>query len=147
MVKAALSAMLFTLLLGSVAVLARQGHDAGTHTHAQAAKMTNPVKPDAASVAAGHALFATHCASCHGPMAAGDGAQAPKFNPRPSNLADAAWKHGPSDGEVFMVIRNGIPKTSMSAFGRNQKLTERQTWDVVNFVRSLGPKPDPAHAH
>jgi mono/diheme cytochrome c family protein len=120
-------------------------HGEGTHTHAAAAKISNPVKPEEASIAAGEKLYAMHCAACHGLKGAGDGVQASKFTPRPSNLADAQWKHGPSDGEIFTVIRNGVPKTSMSAYSK--KITERETWDVVNFLRSLGPKTDPAHAH
>ena len=120
-------------------------HGEGTHTHAPAAKLTNPLKPDEASIAAGQKLYATHCATCHGPAGAGDGVQASKFTPRPSNLVDAEWKHGPSDGEIFTVIRNGVPKTAMSGFSK--KMTERQTWEVVNFVRSIGPKTDPAHTH
>lgn len=120
-------------------------HGEGTHTHAAAAKIRNPVTPDAVSIAAGEKLYAIHCATCHGPKGAGDGVQASRFTPRPSNLIDAPWKHGPSDGEIFTVIRNGVPKTAMSAFSK--KLTERQTWDVVNFMRSAGPKTEPAHAH
>ena len=119
-------------------------HGDATHTHAAAAKILNPVKPDEPSVAAGEKLYGTHCVTCHGPKGAGDGAQASKFTPPPSNLADAQWKHGPSDGEIFTVIRNGVPKTSMLSFAK--KMTERQTWDVVNFVRSIGPKNEP-HAH
>lgn len=120
-------------------------HGEGTHTHAAAAKIPNPVKPNEASIAAGEKLYATHCAACHGPKGAGDGVQALKFTPRPSNLADAQWKHGPSDGEIFTVIRNGVPKTPMSAFSK--KITERETWDVVNFLRSLGPNSAQPHVH
>lgn len=121
-------------------------HEAGMHTHSEAAKLTNPVKSDTASIAAGQKLYTTHCAMCHGPSGAGDGVQAAKYNPKPSNLADATWKHGPTDGEIFTVIRNGIPKTAMSS-AFSKKISERQTWDVVNFVRSIGPKTDPTHAH
>lgn len=120
-------------------------HKEITHTHATAAKIPNPVKPDEVSVAAGEKLYATHCAACHGSRGAGDGVQAAKFTPRPSNLTDAEWKHGPSDGEMFTVIRSGVPESAMGAFSK--KITERQTWDVVNYVRSLGPKAASAHAH
>lgn len=160
MVRWRQSATWFTIVIGlvaftSIAALALQHdehtpapispHDAGMHTHANAAKLSNPFESDAASIAAGHTLYTTHCATCHGPKGAGDGVQASRYNPMPSNLADATWKHGPTDGEIFTVIRNGIPKTAMSAFSK--KITDRQTWDVVNFVRSVGPTTDPAHAH
>ena len=142
-----------SLLLGQAAQEAKPStsgqaggpHRDATHTHAAAAKIANPVKSDEASIAAGQTLYGTHCVTCHGTKGAGDGAQAPKFTPRPSNLADAEWKHGPTDGEIFTVIRNGVPKTSMLSFAK--KMTERQTWDLVNYVRSLGPQNEPPHVH
>jgi mono/diheme cytochrome c family protein len=141
------------LLLGQAAQEAKPStsgqagapHRDATHTHAAAAKITNPVKSDEASIAAGQTLYGTHCVACHGTKGAGDGVQASKFTPRPSNLTDAEWKHGPTDGEIFTVIRNGVPKTSMSSFAK--KVTERQTWDLVNYVRSLGPQNEPPHVH
>lgn len=156
MIQDKLLALCVTFILGGSLVFgqAAQGHDQhapakpsssgqasnphgdATHTHAAAAKIVNPVKPDQPSIAAGQKLYGTHCVTCHGPNGAGDGVQAPKFTPRPSNLMDAQWKHGPSDGEIFTVIRNGVPKTSMSGFAK--RMAERETWDVVNFVRSLG---------
>jgi mono/diheme cytochrome c family protein len=120
-------------------------HRDATHTHAAAAKIANPVKSDEASIAAGQTLYEANCVTCHGTKGAGDGVQASKFTPRPSDLADAQWKHGPTDGEIFTVIRNGVPKTSMSSFAK--KMTERQTWDLVNYVRSLGPQNGPPHVH
>jgi mono/diheme cytochrome c family protein len=142
-----------SLLLGQAAQEAKPStsgqagspHRDATHTHAAAAKIANPVKSDEASIAAGQTLYGTHCVTCHGTKGAGDGAQASKFTPRPSDLADAQWKHGPTDGEIFTVIRNGVPKTSMLSFAK--KMTERQTWDLVNYVRSLGPQNGPPHVH
>ena len=140
---------LLTLMIvtaGSTFVVAQTAphdqHKADTHTHAAAAKLKNPVASDAASVASGRQLFTRHCAACHGPNGDGNGPQAAKFTPKPSNLVDAEWKHGPSDGEMFTVIRAGAPKTAMSAF--KAKMTERETWDVVNYLRSLGA-PQKAH--
>jgi mono/diheme cytochrome c family protein len=62
-----------------------------------------------------------------------------KLTPKPSNLADADWKHGATDGEIFTVIRDGVKGSGMKSF--NSKMTTHQLWDVVNYVRSLGPKP------
>jgi mono/diheme cytochrome c family protein len=61
-----------------------------------------------------------------------------ELNPTPSNLTDAAWKHGSTDGEVFTVIRDGVKSTGMKAYAR--KMTTHQVWDVVNYIRSIGPK-------
>jgi mono/diheme cytochrome c family protein len=61
-----------------------------------------------------------------------------ELDPKPSNLGDADWKHGSTDGEIFTVIRDGVKSTAMKPYAR--KLTTHQVWDVVNYVRSLAPK-------
>jgi putative copper resistance protein D len=100
----------------------------------------NPVKADATSIAAGAKLYASNCAPCHGDSGAGDGKMAKQFNPPPANLVDATWSHGSTDGEIFVVIRDGVKDTGMKAFG--SKMSAHQLWDVVNYLRSLAPKPD-----
>jgi len=110
----------------------------GAHHHPKAAAIKNPVPANAASVAAGQALYQKQCAGCHGDSGKGDGAMGEELNPKPANLSDADWKHGSTDGEMFVVIRDGVKSTGMKPYAR--KLTTRQLWDVVNYVRSLGPK-------
>ena len=128
----------------STALTARtpQAHEhppeGGAHHHPQAAKIKNPVPPSAASIASGQQLYQKQCAGCHGDTGRGDGAMGEELNPKPSNLADADWKHGSTDGEIFTVIRDGVKSTGMKPFGR--KMTTHQLWDVVNYVRSLRPK-------
>jgi len=109
----------------------------GAHQHPQAAKLKNPVTADATSIAAGHALYEKQCAGCHGDAGKGDGAMGAELTPAPSNLADADWKHGASDGEIYTVIRDGVKTTGMKPY--RAKMTTHQLWDVVNYVRSLGP--------
>jgi mono/diheme cytochrome c family protein len=46
------------------------------------------------------------------------------------------WKHGSTDGELFLVIRGRARGTGMKPFAR--KLTIHQIWDVINYVRSIG---------
>jgi mono/diheme cytochrome c family protein len=130
---------------GTIALGARtpQEHqhpaEGGAHHHPQAAKLKNAVPVSAASIAAGQVLYQKQCAGCHGDAGHGDGTMGAELDPKPSNLADADWKHGSSDGEIFTVIRDGVKSTGMKAFSR--KMTAHQMWDVVNYVRSLGPKP------
>jgi hypothetical protein len=38
------------------------------------------------------------------------------MDPKPPNLTDASWKHGPSDGEIFTLIRDGSKNTAMKGF-------------------------------
>ena len=111
--------------------------EGGAHQHPDAAKLKNPVASNAESIAAGQKLYAKNCASCHGESGKGDGKMGAQLKPLPSNLADAEWKHGSTDGEIFTVVRDGIIKTPMKSF--KSKMTEHELWEVVNYVRSLGP--------
>ena len=61
----------------------------------------------------------------------------------PGRIVDASWKHGSTDGEIFTLIRDGATGTPMKAFGK--KLTAEQTWDVINYLRSIGPTPGTSH--
>jgi len=104
----------------------------------EAAKMKNPVAPSAESVAAGKALFTKNCRFCHGADAKGNGPMAPK-DTHPSDLTDAKWDRGSTDGEIFAVIRDGAgPKFDMK--GYKGKMSESDMWNVVNYLRSIGTK-------
>jgi mono/diheme cytochrome c family protein len=58
-------------------------------------------------------------------------------SPKPSDLTDADWTHGSTDGELFLVIRDGAKGTGMKPFSK--KMTARQIWNVVNYLRTIGP--------
>ena len=111
--------------------------EGGAHQHPEAAKLKNPVASNAESIAAGQKLYAKNCASCHGESGKGDGKMGAQLKPLPTNLTDTEWKHGSTDGEIFTVVREGIRTTTMKSF--KSKMTEHELWDVVNYVRSLGP--------
>jgi len=106
--------------------------------HPEPSRLKNAVPADAASIAAGQALYQKLCVGCHGDTGKGDGALGDELNPKPADLTDGNWKHGSTDGEIFTAIRNGIRSTGMKAYGR--KMTTHQLWDVVNYLRSIGPK-------
>jgi mono/diheme cytochrome c family protein len=125
------------MLLASLGVAAQQ-HADGTHVHADAAKLKNPVAASATSLAAGKKLYDTQCASCHGAAGQGDGKAGALLKPLPSDLTDAAWKHGSTDGEIFTIIRDGSKQTGMRAYG--SRITANDIWNLVNFVRSLAPE-------
>jgi mono/diheme cytochrome c family protein len=102
-----------------------------------AAALKNPVPATAASIAAGRAVYEKQCVSCHGETGLGDGRMGVELDPKPANLVDAEWKHGSADGDIFTLIRKGAKGTGMKAYGR--KMTTHQVWDVVNYIRSIGP--------
>jgi mono/diheme cytochrome c family protein len=106
---------------------------------AEAKKMKSPVASSAASIEAGSQLYQKYCRFCHGNTGKGDGKMAPK-GMEPPNLTDTTWLHGSSEGEIFWIIQNGAPpKYQMK--GLKAKISETDTWNLVNFVRSLGGVP------
>jgi mono/diheme cytochrome c family protein len=44
------------------------------------------------------------------------------------------WKHGESDGEIFMVITNGVENTAMPSF---KDLKEEDRWNLVNYIKTF----------
>ena len=102
----------------------------------EAKKLKNPIPRDAASVEEGRKIYSRTCAPCHGPSGKGDGGMA-LGGSTPADLTDDKWDHGSTDGEIFVVIRDGV---SADMEGYKDKLTEKQIWQVINFIRSIGPK-------
>ena len=103
---------------------------------AEARKMKAAFPSSAKAIEAGKALYAKYCRFCHGNTGAGDSTMAPK-GMTPSNLTDATWARGSSEGEIFWVIQNGAPpKYEMK--GLKGKISDADTWNLVHFVRSLG---------
>jgi mono/diheme cytochrome c family protein len=100
--------------------------------------LKNPIPMSEASVKAGRVAYAKICRNCHGLQAKGDGPTAPPGS-KPANLTDAEWKHGSSDGEIFMTIKQGIkPFDVMEPWGK--KLTDTEIWNIINFLRDLAAK-------
>ena len=124
-------------LAGATADAQRRGGDP------KLAARKNPVPANAASITAGRALYSKNCRHCHGLRAKGDGPLAPK-DPKPADLTDAAWDHGTSDGEIFAVIWNGAPAAKSEMKGMKGMLSEKEVWEIVNYLRSIGPRPAPA---
>ena len=97
----------------------------------------NPVERTAESVASGAALFATHCAQCHGDGGLGDGPLAPTLPAPPANFRVHVPFH--PDGVLFTWISDGIRGTGMPAW--SGELSEQERWDLVNFLRANFDRP------
>ena len=103
----------------------------------EAAKVKNPVAVTAESIAAGKQIYQRYCAVCHG--TSGQGGSGSDISPPAPDLTDAEWKHGSTDGEIFDVIKNGVPPDlSMEPWG--DRIKDQDIWNVVNYVRSLAKK-------
>ena len=54
---------------------------------------------------------------------------------QPPDLTDAQWDHGSSDGEIFAVMKRGVPSTMMPGF--DGALSDSDMWNIVNYLRTL----------
>lgn len=89
----------------------------------------NPLEKDPDAVAAGRILFEQRCAECHGDNADG-GKKGPSL--RATAIQDA------EPGAVFWILTNGVVRKGMPVWS---KLPEPQRWQLVRFIKSLGPTP------
>jgi mono/diheme cytochrome c family protein len=95
----------------------------------------NPVEADAVSLERGQMLYEPHCALCHGNQGNGAGPFAGFLRTfPPANLLEGN-SVSMSDGDMFIIISNGIPGR-MPAMRANLP-TARDRWDVINYVRYL----------
>jgi mono/diheme cytochrome c family protein len=81
----------------------------------------------------GLVLYRAHCAQCHGAPGVAPDPFALGMTPAPANLAHAAIERTPA--ELYWVLKNGIKMTGMPAWAF--RLTERDLWSVVAFMREL----------
>jgi cytochrome c oxidase cbb3-type subunit 2 len=88
--------------------------------------------------ATGKALYASHCAVCHGSEGRGNGGLSEKFPTPPSNLVDGpfAWTAPGPDLEtrIARVIKFGIPGTAMAG---HETMNDAQVNALVAEVRRL----------
>ena len=108
---------------------------------ARAARQENPVPAAEKSVSQGKMLFVAGCLPCHGATGRGDGPAAATLerngvHVHPGNLSDPKiWEQ--TDGAIFWKLTEG--KTPMPAW--RETLSEEQRWAVINYIRTLAPKP------
>ena len=95
--------------------------------------LANPVARTEASVERGAALFGANCASCHGAEGRGDGPLAETLPAPPANFSVHVPFH--PDGVLYAWISEGIAGTGMP--GWEGALSERERWDLVNFLRAM----------
>jgi glucose/arabinose dehydrogenase len=104
------------------------------HAPLSADDVRNPFATQANAIDAGKALYAEHCAACHGASAQGSG--------NVPALTGAKVKHA-SPGALFWFISKGDVDDGMPAWNT---LPEQQRWNLVSFVQSLGAASNSAGA-
>ena len=102
------------------------------------AALKNPGAAAPESIAAGEKSYQRYCRGCHGKDATGGPARESDI-PVPPNLIDDQYRFGGNEGEVFSVIKNGVPpEFDMAAWA--ERLDDTEIWNVVNYLRDLASK-------
>jgi mono/diheme cytochrome c family protein len=108
-----------------------------------APRVANPLAGSPAAVAAGLALFRTHCVDCHGAPGVDPTEGGASLNPPAPGLT-LARVQARSDGELKWIVSNGIRMTGMPAFGASR--SEKEVWQLVAALRQL-PRLSPEERH
>lgn len=90
-------------------------------------------------VAAGKALYEGkgHCALCHGISGKGDGPVAHRHSLHPPrDFTNCAFQEKWKDGELFWVMKYGIPGTGTQGL-IPEVLSEEEGWKVLAYVRTF----------
>jgi len=98
-------------------------------------KMKNPLSTDQKVTKDAKITYTTNCASCHGDKGEGNGPAAAALNPKPKNLTSGKVQEQ-SDGAIFWKITTGNPPM----VSWKDTFTEKQRWELVNYIRQLKKK-------
>ena len=91
----------------------------------------NPLRGDAAAIAAGEQVWTTTCVACH--LQDGRGLVGP-------SLIDPYWKYGNTDEELYVTIADGRP-AGMPPW--ESTLGSEKIWQVLAFLETLPQTDEP----
>lgn len=92
----------------------------------------------------GARVYGLYCVSCHGPDGSGRGNALRSFDSPPRDFREADFQHVsgppgslPTDADLDLVIRRGIPGTGMPPW---DGLSEEDRHAVIQFLKTLSPR-------
>jgi mono/diheme cytochrome c family protein len=94
--------------------------------------LKNPLAGDKSGLADAKTLYINNCAPCHGDKGKGDGPAAIALDPKPADHSSAVVQ-SETDGSLFWKISEG--RNSMPSYKKT--LTDKQRWELVNYIRTL----------
>ena len=97
-----------------------------------APKTQNPFPPTDENLIAGRILYVNGCAGCHGQPGKSTGEEDPEYSQPPKFTRDASPY---SEPEMFWVIKHGVRRTGMSAYG--PFYSEKEMWTLAAFVKHM----------
>ncbi len=89
----------------------------------------------------GEEIYAARCIGCHGEEGDGLGPAAERLNPPPRDFTLGLYKIKttgfddivPNDDDLFRIIRDGMPATSMPGWG--DVLSDQDMWDLIAYLK------------
>ncbi len=133
---------LFATVLGAAALWVLSG--SVSHADSIAAQ------PTEAELQAGERVYVEHCAICHGVDGDGAGPAAERLHPRPRDFREGLYKIRstetgdlPTDEDLFRVITEGMPGTSMP--GWSNILSEEERRQVAAYIKTFDKFYDPEY--
>ncbi len=98
--------------------------------------LRNPYAHNVALTDSGRVLYQKICSVCHGTGGKGDGVASAGLTVQPANHTSNLVQEQ-TDGSLFYELSNG--HAPMPAY--KSSLTEKQRWELINYIRTLKPKP------
>ncbi len=99
--------------------------------------LKNPYAGDAASLERGKVVYQANCQICHGISGDGRGPAGANLRIKPASFRNPIhFQSSSMDGPHFWVIQHGDGETGGMP-GWQGTLSDQQTWDVLNYVKSL----------
>src|ERR1041384_3515053 len=95
----------------------------------------------AGDAGAGKAVYERKCMLCHGEKGDGKGPSAELLVPAPRDFTSGLYKirttsnKVPADQDIFNVISNGMPGTSMPAW--KDVIPDKDRWNLVAYLKSF----------
>lgn len=94
-----------------------------------------PVPFDVISISNGAALYAQHCAECHGSQGMGNGIKSRTLSTKLPDLLIEPHIVEHTPGDFYNWITNGMKNTDMPGYA--DKLSDGDRWDLVNYIHAL----------
>ena len=84
----------------------------------------------------GKVLYEKHCANCHGANGTGDGPDTQFLMVQPANF-HSLESRSKTDWDLMTIITFGAAFSPMHGWA--DRLTEKERWDVLRYIRILAP--------
>lgn len=105
----------------------------GWKVPAKERKVKNPIPDNPESLSLGQKIYEDRYASCHGSRGDGQTEMGKSLNPLAPDFTDRHMMGEMTEGEIFWKITTG--KGPMPSY--KKELTEKERWDLVNYIKSL----------